>query len=76
MEIIFSRYLYPLALLRSCTGYIRELRNAKRDKNSVRAGDILKVLMDRVSNAAGRVLKMKEQERLIFVSAQKHCLID
>lgn len=68
MEIIFSRYLYALALLRSCTGHVKELRNAKKDKNNVRSTEILRVLMDRVSNAAVRVLKLKDQERLIFVS--------
>ena len=68
MEIIFSRYLYALGLLRSCSGYVRELRNAKRDKNKIRSTELLKVLMERVSNAAVRILKMKDQERLIFVS--------
>jgi hypothetical protein len=68
MEIIFSRYLYALGLLRSSTGYIRELRSAKKDKNKIRAGEILKILMERISNAAVRILKMKDQEKLIFVN--------
>lgn len=68
MEIIFTRYLYALGLLRSCSGYVRELRNAKRDKNKIRLTEVVKVLMDRVSNAAVRVLKLKDQERFIFVS--------
>jgi hypothetical protein len=67
MEIIFSRYLYSLALLRSCTGYIRQLRVAKHDKNNIRCTELLKILMERVSNAAIRILKMKDQERFIFV---------
>lgn len=60
MEMIFSRYLYALGLLRSCTGYVRELRSAKKDKNKIRAGEILKILMERISNAAVRILKMKD----------------
>ena len=74
MEIIFSRYLYALGLLRSCTGYVKELRSAKKDKNTIRSAEILKILMDRVSNAAIRILKMKEQEKYIFVKHRSHTL--
>jgi hypothetical protein len=67
MEIVFSRYLYSLGLLRSCAGYVNELRDAKEEKNKIRCGEILKKLMERLSNAAIRILKLKDQERLIFV---------
>jgi hypothetical protein len=67
MEIIFSRYLYAIGFLRSCSGYINELRKAKEEKNTTRCGEILKSVMERLSNATIRILKLKSQENLIFV---------
>ena len=72
MEIVFSRYLYALGMLRSCAGHVNELRNAKEEKNKTRCGEILKKLMERLSNAAIRILKLKDQERLIFVRQIKN----
>jgi hypothetical protein len=67
MELIFTRYCYALGFLKSCSGHINELRKAKVEKNVVRSGEILKVVMERLSNAAIRILKLKDQEKLIFV---------
>ena len=71
MEIVFSRYLYALGFLRSCSGYINELRNAREEKNTVRCGELLKSIMERLSNATIRILKLKDQETLLFVSRIK-----
>jgi len=68
MEIVFSRYLYSLGFMRSCSGYINELRKAAEENNSTRSAEILKSVMERMSNAAIRILKLKDQERFIFVS--------
>lgn len=54
--------------MRSCSGYINELRNAKEENNNTRCGEILKSLMARLSNATIRLLKLKDQETLLFVS--------
>lgn len=67
MEIVFSRYLYSLSFLRSCSGFVNELRKAKEEKNNTRCAEILKSIMERLSNATVRILKLKDQERLIFV---------
>jgi hypothetical protein len=67
MEIIFSRYLYSLAMLRASSGYVTELRNARQQGNGDRCGELLKNVMDRLSNGAVRLLKMKAGSKFIFV---------
>ena len=73
MEMIFSRYLYSLGMLRSSSGWIGELRKAKREGNDDRCGEIVKAIMERVSNGAVRLIKMKASQRFLFVRfAQKN----
>lgn len=67
MEMIFSRYLYSLGFLRSCSGYIGELRRSKQEGNDIRCGEMLKSIIERLSNATIRLLKMKSTEQYLFV---------
>jgi len=71
MEIIFSRYLYALGMLRGSSGYITELRKAKQEGNGDRCGELLKNIMERLSNGTVRLLKMRAAKKLIFVRNQK-----
>lgn len=66
-----SRYLYSLGMLRSCSGFVSELRKAKQEGNDLRAGEMTKTIMDRLSNATIRLLKMKASSQLIFVNLSK-----
>ena len=67
MEIIFSRYLYALGISKSISGHIVQLRKATLGKNEESCKENLKGIMERMSNAAVRLYKMKAQERFIFV---------
>lgn len=67
MEIILSRITYATGLLRSCGGHIAELRSCISQNNSSRAGEVLKVITDRILNACIRLHKMLDQKTLIVV---------
>ena len=59
--------LYSTGLLRSCGGHIAELRSCVTQNNEARAGEVLKVISDRILNACIRLHKMLDQKKLIQV---------
>ena len=66
MEIIFTRYLLALGLNRTCSGFVHQVREAVKAKNTDAAKVGLKVIMERYKFGSTRLLKMKQTERAIF----------
>jgi hypothetical protein len=68
MELIFSRVAYALAMSRSTSGAVSRLRTLRQGNNLGLAPDVAKQIGDVYSNAAIRLLKLKNAWNLISVS--------
>lgn len=67
MEIIYSRYCYCLAALRSVSGHLGRFRQAKSVGNVDLANSTVKDMLERVKNGVVRVYKLWSAERFILV---------
>lgn len=67
MEIIFTRIIYALAMGRSSSGYVHELRKAREAANPSRETSVAKTLGEVLMNSALRLYKLRNCHHLIYV---------
>ena len=68
IEIIFSRIMYAIAISRTTSGYINELRKARAADNKDSARELAKTISESVMNGAIRLYKLRNAWNVLQVT--------